>query len=114
MVLVMSLSKLFKKSFISALSIPVVLSATTASVYALNTGPVPIVGAALKVESISIGPDVRWIKPGVRPLDPKVFGTPQAPLGFEPDVGLPIDQRGISPDGTAWTTTLGPTPMPLS
>ncbi len=57
------------------------------------------------------GGDVRWILPGLRKLDPAVFGTPAAPLGFEPDVGLPIMARKKSADGSAWTTTKMPTPF---
>ena len=55
--------------------------------------------------------DVRWILPGPRRLDPRVFGTPDAPLGFEPDIGVPLAARLTSADGTAYTTTAGPTPF---
>jgi hypothetical protein len=55
--------------------------------------------------------DVRWILPGPRRLDPAVFGTPAAPLGFEPDVGVPLAARLTTLDGTAYTTTAGPTPF---
>jgi hypothetical protein len=55
--------------------------------------------------------DVRWILPGPRRLDPKVFGTPAAPLGFEPDVGVPLAARLTTGDGSAYTTTAGPTPF---
>ena len=55
--------------------------------------------------------DVRWILPGPRRLDPKVFGTPAAPLGFEPDVGMPLAMRLTNGDGTAYTTTSIPTPF---
>ena len=55
--------------------------------------------------------DVRWILPGPRRLDPHVFGTPDAPLGFEPDVGVPLDARLTTEDGTAYTTTAMPTPF---
>ena len=54
---------------------------------------------------------MRWILPGLRKLDPKIFGTPAAPLGFEPGVGLPVAARKISTDGNAWTTTAMPTPF---
>ena len=57
------------------------------------------------------GGDVRWILPGLRKLDPKIFGTPAAPLGFEADVGVPITARKTNADGTAWTTTKMPTPF---
>jgi hypothetical protein len=55
--------------------------------------------------------DVRWILPGPWRLDPKIFGTPAAPLGFEPDVGVPLAARLTTPDGSAYTTTAGPTPF---
>ncbi|VAW71513.1 hypothetical protein MNBD_GAMMA13-444 [hydrothermal vent metagenome] len=70
----------------------------------------PVVGGPLVVTSKGAG-DVRWILPGKRRLDPKIFGTPAAPLGFEPDVGLPIDMRLVNADGSAWTTTALPTPF---
>jgi len=57
------------------------------------------------------GGDVRWILPGRRKLDPKIFGTPAAPLGFEPDVGIPVAARKMSADGSSWTTTAMPTPF---
>lgn len=57
------------------------------------------------------GGDVRWILPGLRKLDPTLFGTPIAPLGFEPDVGVPIAARMKNADGSAWTTTAMPTPF---
>ncbi|MGI9304789.1 MAG: hypothetical protein ACR2RB_19105 [Gammaproteobacteria bacterium] len=55
--------------------------------------------------------DVRWILPGQRALDPALFGTPAAPLGFEPDVGVPVGGRLTNNDGTAFTTTAGPVPF---
>ncbi|HZD01279.1 MAG TPA: hypothetical protein VFA46_14140 [Actinomycetes bacterium] len=55
--------------------------------------------------------DVRWILPGPRRLDPHIFGTPDAPLGFEPDVGVPLNARLTTEDGTAYTTTAMPTPF---
>lgn len=69
-----------------------------------------VIGAPVTVKSTGHG-DVRWILPGLRKLDPAVFGTPAAPLGFEPDVGLPVGMRLTNADGTAWTTTAGPTPF---
>ncbi|VAW71078.1 hypothetical protein MNBD_GAMMA09-144 [hydrothermal vent metagenome] len=67
-------------------------------------------GGKLEVE-VSGGGDVRWILPGQRALDPAVFGTPAAPLGFEPGVGVPIAARLKNADGSAWTTTAMPTPF---
>lgn len=55
--------------------------------------------------------DVRWILPGPRALDPAIFGTPDQPLGFEPGTGVPLEARLISEDGSAYTTTAGPTPF---
>lgn len=57
------------------------------------------------------GGDVRWILPGLRKLDPSLFGTPAAPLGFEPDIGVPLSMRKKNADGSAWTTTAMPTPF---
>jgi hypothetical protein len=60
-----------------------------------------------KMISVSQQPGgiVRWILPGERRLDPSIFGTPQAPLGFEPEIGVPIEDRNINENGTAFTTT---------
>lgn len=57
------------------------------------------------------GGDVRWILPGERRLDPGIFGTPQSPLGFEPVIGVPVENRLISSNGTEFTTTVDPTPF---
>lgn len=57
------------------------------------------------------GGDVRWILPGERRLDPSIFGTPQAPLGFEPIIGVPVENRSISKDGMEFTTTMDATPF---
>jgi len=65
-----------------------------------------------KIEiNVKGGGDVRWILPGFRRLDPSLFGTPAKPLGFEPDVGVPIAMRKKNADGSAWTTTARPTPF---
>ncbi len=70
-----------------------------------------VAGGIRRVESSSVGTDVRWILPGLRALDPAIFGTPDQPLGFEPGTGLPLQARLVSEDGTAYTTTAGPTPF---
>ena len=57
------------------------------------------------------GGDVRWILPGERRLDPGIFGTPQAPLGFEPGIGVPVENRSINNNGTEFTTTTEQTPF---
>ena len=57
------------------------------------------------------GGTVRWLIPGERRLDPSIFGTPQAPLGFEPDIGVPVEDRNVNENGTAFTTTKSQTPF---
>lgn len=54
------------------------------------------------------GGDAKWILPGPRRLDPQIFGTPQKPLGFEPEIGVPVENRSVS--GNMFTTTKEPTP----
>lgn len=73
-----------------------------------------IAGGKVKIKSEAHSEtrgDVRWILPGKRMLDPAVFGTPGAPLGFEAGVGVPIAMRMQNEDGSAWTTTKGVTPF---
>ena len=74
-------------------------------------GPQALAAEKEVVVSQSAGADVRWILPGLRRLDPTVFGTPDKPLGFEADIGVPLAARRMNDDGTAYTTTAGPTPM---
>jgi hypothetical protein len=62
-----------------------------------------------KIVKADSSSSVRWILPGPRVLDPDIFGTPDQPLGFRPDVGLPLEARLLSDDGSAYTTTAGPT-----
>jgi hypothetical protein len=104
--------------------IPVLFMSLSAAVYAKGGPkdddpgealplPIPTIETG-KVQSQGLDQqagDVRWILPGPRRLDPKVFGTPAAPLGFEPDVGVPLAARLISADGTVYTTTAMPTPF---
>jgi hypothetical protein len=104
--------------------IPVLFMSLSAAVYAKGGPknddpgealplPIPTIETG-KVQSQGLDQqygDVRWILPGPRRLDPKVFGTPAAPLGFEPDVGVPLMMREKSADGTAYTTTAMPTPF---
>lgn len=69
------------------------------------------VGGPVTIKANSPGADVRWILPGPRRLDPAVFGTPDLPLGYDADVGVPLDQRLTNEDGTAYTTTASPGPF---
>jgi len=73
--------------------------------------PGALLGGTRIIEVASAGDDVRWILPGPRALDPKVFGTPDQPLGLEPEIGVPLEARMISDDGSVFTTTAGPTPF---
>jgi len=73
-----------------------------------NTAPVRL---RVTATDTKIG-DVMWVLPGVRRLDPQVFGTPYQPLGFEPPpLGVPLEGRLTNEDGTAYTTTKDPTPF---
>lgn len=57
------------------------------------------------------GQEVHWILPGPRELDSEIFGTPDKPLGFEHDIGVPIDERTTKNNGTEWNETAFPTPF---
>lgn len=71
-----------------------------------------LMGGPVKASaSQEVGKDVRWILPGLRNLDPAIFGTPDQPLGYEADIGLPLMARLTNEDGTAYTTTAMPTPF---
>ncbi len=92
----------------------VIVPAATAQVVVeegRETTPGMVAGGPVRLTVTSDGPDVRWILPGPRRLDPDVFGTPDMPLGFEEGVGVPLDARLVSTDGTRYTTTAGPTPF---
>ncbi len=49
-----------------------------------------------------------WILPGLRKLDPEVFGTPDNPLKLE---AVPLENRAVSEDGESFTTTKKPGPF---
>ncbi len=76
----------------------------------IKDAPATPAGDEIKIK-VKGGGDVRWILPGKRMLDPTLFGTPAMPLGFEPHVGVAIDEREKNADGSAWTTTAKPTPF---
>ncbi len=71
--------------------------------------PGTLVGGSKTVSASGKG--VLWVLPGPRRLDANVFGTPQQPLGLEPGVGVPLENRLTNEDGTAYTTTADPTPF---
>ena len=54
------------------------------------------------------GGDVRWILPGLRELDPAIFGTPDAPLRTEL---LPFAKRAVTGDDK-YVAGMGGAPMP--
>ncbi|MCC4770097.1 hypothetical protein FXV91_07780 [Methanosarcina sp. DH2] len=56
------------------------------------------------------GGDVKWILPGPRRLDPVIFGTPEMPLGFEEEIGVPIENRSVNDDETEFNSTIEDTP----
>ena len=98
-----------RRGALVALATAVTLFVTTAVAYAVSESR-EVLGAPEKARMNAEG-DVRWILPGPRELDRAIFGTPDQPLGFEPDVGVPLDQRLTNEDGTEYTTTAGPTPF---
>ncbi len=71
---------------------------------------VPVFTKEVKVSQAE-GLDVRWVLPGPRSLDQEIFGTPANPLGFEDDIGLPLQARLTNEAGTAYTATAMPTPF---
>ncbi len=94
--------------FASVFSFPGELLAEKALNTEIHESYPPLAGGKVTIKSSGSG-DVRWILPGLRALDPKIFGTPDAPLGFEPDVGVPIGMRLTNGAGTEFTTTMNPT-----
>ena len=78
--------------------------------FSMETGVSTLQNKTVNISQQS-GGDVRWILPGERRLDPNIFGTPQAPLGFEPKIGVPIEDRNVNSDITAFTTTKSVTPF---
>lgn len=57
------------------------------------------------------GGEVKWILPGPRKLDPAIFGTPKMPLGFEEEIGVPIENRSVTDNGTKFNATTENTPF---
>ena len=68
----------------------------------------PMVVPPVTIYAEGAGP-VHWILPGPRELSAEVFGTPGKPLGWQEEVGVPVERRLTSEAGTAWTTTAFPT-----
>ncbi|GMQ95094.1 MAG: hypothetical protein BMS9Abin13_204 [Patescibacteria group bacterium] len=96
------------KTKITALVVAALLIGFAGSYY--NTGDTGLYPKEVTLGQDS-GKDVRWILPGVRNLDASLFGIPSNPLGLEKGIGVPLAGRLINSDGTAYTTTAGPTPF---
>src|SRR5690606_13816453 len=75
-----------------------------------TTGEICTLATVDKTINVSqqAGEDVKWIFPGPRRLDPQIFGTPDVPIGYEPEIGVPLANRSVS--GNEFTTTSVPTP----
>lgn len=94
--------KFIGRTTFAALSTAVLLGSGAAAVAQQSewTGP-----GAMNISAE--GPAI-WQLPGKRALDPKLFGTPDAPLATQV---LPLAARETNADGTAFTTTREMTPF---
>lgn len=63
----------------------------------------------LRITATARGTNAIWMNPGVRNLQPKVFGTVASPLGHEFMIGVPLYDR-LDDGAGNWTTTATPTP----
>lgn len=91
-----------RKSFI-ALAVALLVALT--SVAAFANSPRTVVGGPTVVQiKAPSGGDVRWVMPGVRRLDPAIFGTPDEPLREEL---LPLAARTVT-DGVYESAMPGP------
>lgn len=91
-----------KKTFV-ALAVAAMVALT--SVVAFASAPRTVVGGPTIVKlKASADGDVRWVMPGVRRLDPSIFGTAGEPLREEL---LPLDARTVR-DGVYQTKMPGP------
>ena len=63
----------------------------------------------LSITATATATNAIWISPGVRNLQPSVFGTVAAPLGHEFMIGIPLYDR-LDDGAGNWTTTATPTP----
>jgi hypothetical protein len=96
-----------KKRTLVVTFIVLALLATTASVaVAHSRSNRTVVGAPDRVHMVAReGGEVRWVLPGVRTLDPAIFGTPGSPLRTDL---IPEEMRAVNGDVF---TTPGPTPF---
>ncbi|NOX22243.1 MAG: hypothetical protein GXP36_04000 [Actinobacteria bacterium] len=95
-----------RKTLIIALAAAVMVVSTAAAAVAHSRSNRTVIGAPNNVKMVAPkNGDVRWILPGVRKLDPAIFGTPGNPLRTDL---IPEAMRAV--DGDLYTTA-GPTPF---
>lgn len=68
--------------------------------HSATQSPPDRLGGPLTVTAEQENGSTRWVLPGPRSLDPSVFGTPDAPAGFDPApfplLGVPLDMRNTA------------------
>lgn len=93
----------------------VTLVGSVAGCSSVNNTSTPTQQASSDSRKVSVthpeGNKIRWILPGKRRLDEKIFGTPDNPKGTEESVGVPLSNRLTNDAGTEFTTTKNPTPF---
>jgi hypothetical protein len=96
-----------RKTLIIALAAAVMVVSTAAAAVAHSRSNRTVIGAPNRVKMVAPKDgDVRWILPGVRKLDPAIFGTPSTGA-LRTDL---IPEAGRAVDGDFYTTP-GPTPF---
>ena len=89
-----------------------ILTIMTVAVFAfgivLGIGTVGLADMDENKTTVTASGEGLWMYPGVRKLNPEVFGTPENPKSLE---ALPLDQRKVSEDGESFTTTKQPGPF---
>lgn len=108
-----NLMKRYKILFVALLAtFAVVATSVVAVAHSRSTGNQVIDAPNTAKMSARPGGDVRWILPGLRELDPAIFGTPDAPLRTEL---LPLGMRAVTSDGRYVAGKNGaPMPNPFS
>jgi hypothetical protein len=95
-----------KRTLIATLIVGALLATTASVAVAHSRSNRTVVGGPNRVHMVAReGGEVRWVLPGVRKLDPAIFGTPGEPLRTDL---IPEEMRAT--DGDLYTTP-GPTPF---